>query len=114
MLKKITFSMFAVLLAASLTFAGEYQTETAKKVNPETEVASGLNKLPAKNMSKVTADQLGFTDYDYAGNSTVIEQVWPYDIDGDGVLDPVATWMQRFLTSEDGYKKKYVVSRSCR
>lgn len=105
MLKKITFSIIAVLLAASLTFAGEYDNKTAKKVTPDTEVASGLNKLPAKNMSKVSADQLGFTDYDYAGNSTVNEQLWPYDIDGDGVLDPIAVWMQRFNTSEDGTRR---------
>ncbi len=95
----------AVLLVVSLSFAGNLKPDKAKTIDPSSEVAEGLNKLPAKNMSKVTASQLGFTDYDYAGNSGVNEQVWPYDIDGDGVLDPVAVWMQRFNTSEDGTRR---------
>lgn len=105
MLKKLTFSILVVLLAVSLSFAGEYQIKSAKKINPSSDVTTGSSQLPAKDFNKVTASQLGFTDYDYAGNSTVNEQVWPYDIDGDGVLDPVCVWMQRFNTSEDGTRR---------
>lgn len=105
MLKKLTFSIVVVLLAVSLSFAGEYQIKSAKKINPSSDVTTGSSQLPAKDFNKVTASQLGFTDYDYAGNSTVNEQVWPYDIDGDGVLDPVCVWMQRFNTSEDGTRR---------
>jgi len=93
MFKRVTYSLFAVLLAVSLTFAGNIEQQYAKKVDPN---QVSQNVLPAKNMTKVSSNVLGFTDYDYAGNSTVNEQVWPYDIDGDGVLDPVGTFMVRF------------------
>lgn len=93
MFKRVTYSLFAVLLAVSLTFAGNIEQQYAKKADPN---QVSQNVLPAKNMTKVSANVLGFTEYDYAGNSTVNEMVWPYDIDGDGVLDPVGTFMVRF------------------
>ncbi len=93
MFKRVTYSLFAVLLAVSLTFAGNIEQQYAKKVDPN---QVPQNVLPAKNMTKVATNFLGNTDYDYGGNSTVNEQVWPFDIDGDGVLDPVGTFMVRF------------------
>ncbi|MCZ7603620.1 MAG: T9SS type A sorting domain-containing protein [Melioribacteraceae bacterium] len=97
MLKRITFSFIAVLLVVSLSFAGKVEQHKAQKVGAD-QVAT--NVMPAKNMTKVSANVLGFTEYDYAGNGTVNEQVWPYDIDGDGVLDPVGTYMERFIDNQ--------------
>jgi len=94
MFKRVTYSLFTVLLAVSLTFAGNIEQQYAKKADPN---QVSQNVLPAKNMTKVSSNVIGFTEYDYAGNSTVNEMLWPYDIDGDGVLDPVGTFMVRFI-----------------
>ena len=65
----------------------------AKKIFPSEETI--VNNKPVKLHPTISAD-LFTTDYDYAGNNSRPSMLWPYDIDGDGVLDPIGTGMQRF------------------
>lgn len=95
MLKKLTLSLVVFLVMASLTF-GQNALENTKhkvqKVDPSQE--SVLNNAPVKMSPTVSAD-LFTTDYDYAGNNSRPSMLWPFDVDGDGVLDPIGTGMQR-------------------
>jgi len=95
MLKKLTLSLVVFLVMASLTF-GQNALENAKhkvqKVDPSQE--SILNNAPVKTSPTISAD-LFTTDYDYAGNNSRPTMLWPYDVDADGVLDPIGTGMQR-------------------
>lgn len=95
MLKKLTLSLVVFLVMASLTF-GQNALENGKhkvqKVDPSQE--SVLNNAPVKTSPTISAD-LFTTDYDYAGNNSRPTMLWPYDIDGNGALDPVGTGMQR-------------------
>ena len=103
MLKRVTFLLLTItLLLSNFLFASDFKTESSKKVSAD---AKPISMSKAVDMNIVSSSQLFFTDYDYAGNNSIQQMLWPYDIDVDGVVDPVGVGMQRFSTTEDGVRR---------
>ncbi len=97
MLKRFTVLLLTLALLSGVSFSQSKKLveEKAQKVD-ETEVTinESASTLP-NTLRKVEPATLFFTDYDYPANQSMPKMLEMYDLDGDGVLDPIMVGMQR-------------------
>ena len=98
MLKRFTVLFLSLVLLSSLSFAQSKKLveQKAQKVD-ETKVTINESAAFANSFTKQKLEPttLFFTDYDYPANQTIPKMLEMYDLDGDGVLDPIMVGMKR-------------------
>lgn len=62
--------------------------------------------IPKANTSSTEGNIIGYTDYDYVSNNGILKQLDLYDIDSDGKLDPVGTYMRRLSAEANGLRQQ--------
>jgi len=96
MLKKKTISVFIFALACSLTIAQDKNLVKENWVLPSDQNQAVISQDEYNSPALTPGQELFKTGYDYMTNNAMSPMIDLYDIDGDGILDPLMTGMQRF------------------
>lgn len=98
MVKKLTISLIVLAMVGSLSFAQNNNLVKEKWVMPSDQNAVVHSSGNYNSPAVTPGEELFKTEYDYMQNNAIDNMVDLFDLDGDGVLDPLMTGMQRFST----------------
>ncbi len=98
MVKKMTITFAVLAMVGSLSFAQNKNVVNEKWIMPSDQNQVVHSNGNYNSAAVVPGEELFTTEYDYMQNNAIDNMVDLFDLDADGVLDPLMTGMQRFST----------------
>ncbi len=98
--------LLVLLLSFQIIITAQSKIDLAEKAKTIPVNKNNSFVIPKANTSSTEGNIIGYTDYDYVSNNGLLNQLDLYDIDSDGKLDPVGTYMRRLSTEANGLRQQ--------